>query len=136
VEPGLRLRVRIRQRVLDREIAAGLRLDSDVARALRAQQLTSTAERRRVARCLASILQVADERHADPAAPLNLNHAEVLSARYELVALIEILRGESPVPARGVALARQLTESSASPLVRANTRHTARQAASEAIAAL
>jgi len=98
--------------------------------------LTSTAERRRVARCLASILQVADERHADPAAPLNLNHAEVLSARYELVALIEILRGESPVPARGVALARQLTESSASPLVRANTRHTARQAASEAIAAL
>ena len=32
IEPGLRLRVRIRQRVLDREIAAGLRLDSDAAR--------------------------------------------------------------------------------------------------------
>jgi len=50
MERGLRLRVWIKQRVLDREIAAGLQLDSDAARALRAQQLTGTTERRRVAR--------------------------------------------------------------------------------------
>jgi hypothetical protein len=136
IERGLRLRVRIRQRVLDREIAAGLRLDSDAARAVRAQQLTGTTERCRVARSLANVLQAADERHAHPVAPVGLNHAHVLSARYELLALIEILRGESAVAARGVALARELIESSASPVLRANTRHTVREAVSEAIAAL
>ena len=98
--------------------------------------MTDTTERRRLARSLASIREAADERHADPAAPLKLSHAQVLSARYELVALIEILHGESAVAARGVALARQLIDFSASPLLRANTRHTVRQAVSEALAAL
>ena len=134
--PAMRLRVRIRQRVLDREIAAGLPSDFDAARAIRAQQLTSTAERCRVAACLASILEVADQRHADPSAPLNLNHAEVLAARHELLALIDALRGEGAVGARGVALARQLIQSSGSPLSRARANHTVQQAVSMAIAAL
>ena len=75
---GLRLRVRIRRHVLDRELASGLQPESDAARALRARQLTSRYERCFVAACLANILEAADERHADPASPLRLNHAEVL----------------------------------------------------------
>jgi hypothetical protein len=134
--PAMRLRVRIRQRVLDREIAAGLPSDFDAAPAIRAQQLTSTRERCRVAACLASILEVADQRHADPSARLNLNHAEVLAARHELVALIDALRGEGAVGARGVALARQLIHSSGSPLSRARANHTVQEAVSKAIAAL
>jgi hypothetical protein len=39
-----------------------------------------------VATGLAEILKAADERRADPWAPLDLNHAEVLAARHEIVA--------------------------------------------------
>ena len=134
--PAMRLRVRIRRRVLDREIAAGLPSDFDAARAIRAQQLTSTPERCRVAACLASILEVADQRHADPSAPLNLNHAEVLAARHELLALIDAVRGEGAVGARGVALARQLIQSSGSPLSRGQASHTVQEAVAKAMAAL
>jgi hypothetical protein len=132
----MRLRVRIRQRVLDREIADGLPSDFDAARAVRAQQLTSTAERCRVAASLADILKAADERHADPSAPLNVSHAEALAARHQIVALIEALRSERSVGPRGVALARQLIQSSGSPLSRARGSHSVQEAVSKAIAAL
>jgi hypothetical protein len=118
--------------VLDREIAAGLQRDSDPERALRAQQLTSAPERCLVALGLAEILKAADERHADPSAALNLNHAEVLAARHE----IDALRGEGAVGARGVALAGQLIQSSGSPTSRARASHTVQEAVSKAIAGL
>jgi hypothetical protein len=130
-----RLRARLRLRVLDREIAGGL-LDGDAARTLRARQLTSDAERHGVAACLANILDAADERHADPASPLKLNHADVLAARYEIVALIEALRSEQHVEARGVALARRLLDDSCSPLLCARAGRTVRQAVDEAARAL
>ena len=136
LDRGLRLRVRIRQRVLDREIAAGLRTDSDAARALRAQQLTSAPERRRVAASIARILETADERHAEPAANLTVVDAQVLAARHGLVVLVDALRGEGAVSARGVALARQLIESVGSPLLRAQPGLTVQQAVSKTIAAL
>jgi len=136
LDRGLRLRVRIRQRVLDREIAAGLRTDSDAARALRAQQLTSAPERRRVAASIARILETADERHAEPAANLTVVDAQVLAARHGLVVLVDALRGEGAVSARGVALARQLIESVGSPLLRAQSGLTVQRAVSETIAAL
>ena len=71
-----------------------------------------------------------------PDGALSLNHAEVLAARHEIVALIEALRGEGAVAARGVALARRLIESSGSPLSRARAKHPVQQAVSKAIAAL
>ena len=132
----MRLRVRIRRHVLDREIASGLQTDSDPARAVRAQQLTSTLERRCVAAGLEHILVAADERHVDPASPLRLNHAEVLAARHDIVALIEMLRSEREVDARGVALARVLIDSSGSPLLRVHARRTVQQVVSQVIAAL
>jgi hypothetical protein len=136
LDRGLRLRVRIRQRVLDREIAAGLRTDADAARALRAQQLTSAPERRRVAASIARILETADERHAEPAANLTVVDAQVLAARHGLVVLVDALRGEGAVSARGVALARQLIDSVGSPLLRAQSGLTVQLAVSETIAAL
>ena len=89
-----------------------------------------------MAACLANILDAADERHADRASPLKLSHAEVLAARYEIIALIEALRSDGCVSPRGVALARRLVGDSCSPLFMARTGRTVQQAVSEAAAAL
>jgi hypothetical protein len=132
----LRLRVRMRRRSLDRQIAAGLRPDSDAELALRSLQLTSTHERRCIATALMNILEAADERHADPASRLRLNHAEVLVARHEIIALISALRSEQELAARGIARARLLTEAGDSPMLHAEPGRTVRQATSEAISAL
>ncbi len=130
-----RLRVRLRQRVLDREIASGL-LEGDADRVLRGRQITSPAERHRVAALLANILDAAEERHADPASPLKLNHAEVLAARHGIVALITTLRSDRRVNPRGVALARALVDDGRSPLLRARAGRTVERAVSEAATAL
>ncbi len=79
--------------------------------------MTGVAERRCVAASLWTILEAADERHADPASPVRLNHADVLAARDGITALIEILRSEETVAARGVALARLLTVERGSPML-------------------
>jgi len=89
-----------------------------------------------VAASLAEILKAADERHADPSAPLNVSHAEVLAARHEIVALIEALRSERSLEPRGVALARQLMQSSGRPPSRVRASHSVQEAVSKAIAAL
>jgi hypothetical protein len=131
-----RVRARVHRRVIDREIAAGAAIDTDPARALRAAQLTSEAERRGVAASLWNILQAADERHADPASHLRLNHADVLAARHGVVALIEILRSEQTVAARGVALARLLTAERRSPMLCESSQRSVKDAVCEALAAL
>jgi len=131
-----RLRVRLHRRVLDREIASGAPAETDPARALRAIQLTGTSERTRVAAALRNILEAADERHADPASRVKLNHADVLAARHAIVALIEVLRSDQAVTARGVALSRLLTEERTSPMLLETSQRTVRQAVSEALVAL
>jgi hypothetical protein len=133
---GVRLRVLVRRRVLDREIASGLRPEADAARALRAEQLRSLNERCCVAASLANVLSAADERQADPGSLLRLDHARVLAARHEIVTLIDALRSDRAVAARGVALARLLLDADASPLLRPQARGTVQQAVSEVIAAL
>jgi len=131
----LRLRLALRRRVLDREIAAGLPAIEDPARALRAEQLTSRPERRCVAACLTCLLDATNERHADPASRLELNHAEILAARHKVVELVEMLRSDRPVTARGMALATMLTENDG-PLLRTRPGRTVLAAVSETIVAL
>jgi hypothetical protein len=92
-------------------------------------------ERHRVAVSLANILEAADARHSQRGGRLTAIHAQVLVARHDLLLLIDILRSER-VSARGVALARQLIESSRSPLVRSQARLRVQQGVSEAIEAL
>jgi hypothetical protein len=131
-----RIRLRLHRRVLDREIAAGEPVHTDPVRALRASQLTGAPERLRVAVSLANIVEAADERHADPSSRVTLNHADVLAARHGIVALIEVLRSEQTVAARGVALARLLSEERSSPMLCESSGRTVQQAVSEALAAL
>ena len=135
-ERGARIRARLHRRVIDREIAGGAAIEVDPARALRALQLTGIAERRCVAASLSNILEAADERHADPASPVRLNHADVLATRYGITALIEILRSEETVAARGVALARLLTVERGSPMLCEGSGLAVRDAVSEALARL
>jgi hypothetical protein len=136
-EPGwpLRVRVRVRRRALDRQIAAGASLDSP-ARALRAQQLAGSAERHLVATWFELILAAADERQADPASQLVVNYTEVIGSRVQLLTLIGLLRGTSPVSARGVARARWLAESPNSPVIRAQADRAVKTALREIIAEL
>ena len=89
-----------------------------------------------MAAALASLLEAADERHADPASRLMLNHAEVLAARHEIVALVAALRSERVLAVRGIALARRLTEAGDSPMLHAEPGRSVQQALSEAISAL
>lgn len=132
----LRLRVRAARRSLDREIAQGASLVDDPARAVRARQLRSSSERRAIAACLANILDAAQECQADPGCRLALNHAAVLGARVQILAIIETLRCPYAVSARGVALARGLTASLTGPLVADYSDATLRQASAEIIDAL
>jgi len=104
------VRVRLGRRILDREIAEGAGLDDSPVRAARARQLSSLEERRAVAACLEHILDAADECAADPGSPLVVDHAAVISARAELVSVIERLRGDRDVDACAVARARLLAE--------------------------
>ena len=133
---GARIRARLHRRVIDREIAGGAVVDGDPARGLRAQQLTGVTERRSAATSLRNILDAADERHADPASRVRLNHADVLAARHGIVALIEVLRSEQTVTARGVALARLLAVDRDSPMLSERSGSTVQQAVSEALGAL
>ncbi len=135
-EFSARIRARVHRRVIDREIAGGAVVDGDPARALRAQQLTGVTERRCAATSLRNILDAADERHADPASHVRLNHADVLAARHGIVALIEVLGSEQTVTARGVALARLLAVDRDSPMLSERSGRTVQQAVSEALGAL
>ena len=89
-----------------------------------------------MATSLGNILEAADERHADPASQVRVNHADVLAARHGIAALIDVLRSEQTVTARGVALARLLTEERGSPMLCERSGRTVQQAVSEALAAL
>ena len=89
-----------------------------------------------MATSLRNILEAADERHADPASHVSLNHADVLAARHGIVTLIEVLRSEETVTARGVALARLLTVERRGPMLCEGSRRTVPHAVSEALGAL
>jgi hypothetical protein len=108
--------VLLRRHVLDREIALGVPPAGDAARAVRAQQLVSPRERRLLASELVRVVAAAEERNADPASPLRLNHVEVLAARDGIIALVAALRSERAVGVRGIALARVLVDTGDSPL--------------------
>jgi hypothetical protein len=135
-ERRLRLRVRVHRRELDREISYSASPDGDPLRALRARQLGSVCERRAVAACFANILDAAAEAEAVPSARLRLDHRAVLSARPEIIHLIELLRSEVAINVRGVALARLLADDPTGLLVRPRVDQTLRQALADVIRAL
>jgi hypothetical protein len=104
LHPGAlaRLEARLRAGVLDQAIAAGADPASLPAMAHRAAMLTSRRVRARLAdgieNLVADVRQPARRLHVMPARPA------VAAGRELLLELAEILRGPSPVYARGVAL--------------------------------
>jgi hypothetical protein len=127
--------VRLLTRTLDRQIVDGASLD-DPLRALRARQLASRIERRRVAAWLAAIIDAADEREADPTSRLILDHAAVIATRTELLALIELLRSDTDVSPRGMALTRRLAQDPDGPLIRRRPDRPLHEAVAEVVDAL
>jgi hypothetical protein len=132
----LRLLARVSRRELDRQIAAGAPLDESPLRALRARELSGTTERHAIAACLANVLDAAEECEADPGSRLTLDHRAVIAARRGILALTELLRSDSVLDVRGIALARRLAEDPTSPLLRMHAGQTIPQAISEIAEAL
>jgi hypothetical protein len=116
--PGLRLRARPRSERLDREIAAGLLTEESPDRAIRASQLTSASMRHTLAALYANVLDAADECDADPGSPLTIEYVSLLTARRQILELIERLRSSAELKPRGLALARLLVCDSASRIFR------------------
>jgi hypothetical protein len=104
---ALRIRVSVRRRVLDKDLARGdspLRSD---AHALRARQLVEGRSRERLAKALERLVEGA-ERTPSPSDIVWLPKREILDARIGLLSLARRLRDGRPVYACGVAMVSQL----------------------------
>jgi hypothetical protein len=115
--PGMRLRVRLHRRRLDRELAQGLDPESWSDRALRARQLTNARTRRRIARGLRGVVASAD-RPSGPvlsAAPPACRTA-VVPWREALLGLADRLQQPGLVNPCGVARALVLLTDGTGPL--------------------
>jgi hypothetical protein len=104
------------RRKLDRQIAAEAPPADSADIRRRCAELTARSSRLSLAAALVSILGAADERRADRASVLILDHEAVLHERDQIEALIVRLRGGETVSARGVALVRLLVRDSRGPL--------------------
>jgi hypothetical protein len=102
--PGLaaRLRAWSRARALDRALAAGSGADGSSALALRAARLTSPRTRARVADDVERLLAAAEA----PPSPRRIGpcRAVVAAAAEQLRETAALLRGPTPVYARGIAM--------------------------------
>jgi hypothetical protein len=107
---------------LDRELADGRPCESTPALALRARQLVSPRERRRLARDLRGAVAYVDRVDSRPTiSAVVIDRAAVRSARQAIVRLAERLEGWAPVSPRGVALTRVLLTDGLSPLFNPNS---------------
>jgi hypothetical protein len=104
---ALRIRVSVRRRVLDKDLA---RRDSPLrseVHALRARQLVERRSRERLAKALERLVEGA-ERAPSPSEIVWLPKREILDARTGLLSLARRLRDARPVYACGVAMVSQL----------------------------
>ena len=132
--PSLRLRIGWWQRVscalvvwwraswLDRELAAGTSPRASAVLGLRAQRITRSRSRRRVADGLARAARDAQSATPGFSAAVRPHCGEVVAARIVLSQLERRLRDPEPISARGVALLRTLLSDGTSPLYRPDER--------------
>jgi hypothetical protein len=116
LRPSLLLRVRtyLMRRHLDAHLAAGADPGASAPLRLRAQRLCSDDERTRVADKLQRVIDEA--RGLDPARfVLQPHRAEIRAQAADLEDLIDRLRDERPVAARGAAMAARLVTRGESP---------------------
>ena len=111
----LRLRTRWQRNRLDEQIAGGAETTASAELSLRAAQLSSHAERQRIANAL--VEAVGESRRGDPVTIRTKPHrAEVRAVADELLGLAERLRDDLPVDVRGVAMAARLVSDRIGPL--------------------
>ena len=103
----LRVRTRVHRNRLDEQIAGGAEPTASAELNLRAAQLRSHGERRRIANAL--VEAVGESRRGDPVTVRTKPHrAEVRACADELLSLAARLRDDLPVDVRGVAMAARL----------------------------
>ena len=123
VPTGSSLAVRIRTRFgraeLDSELANGADAAGSTELTLRAEQLSSPAERARIANVLVETL--GDARMGEPMTlRVRPQRAAVRAAADEILALVLRLRDDQPVGIRGVAMVARLVDDRSGPLYRAD----------------
>jgi hypothetical protein len=115
---------------LDREIAAGASLAESEARMLRAEQLLRPDERYGIAAVLRNILDAA-EASSMTGGGFRADDAAILDVRDGLLQLIDLLRSDSPMTARAIALSELLACDSHGPLLSVHGAEPIAQALSE-----
>jgi hypothetical protein len=118
IEPSWfsRAMARLRSRALDRALIAGADPTDSTQLAARACRLTSPANRNLLAAGIDRLVASASE--PPSRARLAPPRATVVAAGDDLRHLAEILRGRSPLYARGLAMLRELVTDGAGPLYR------------------
>jgi hypothetical protein len=111
---GLRLRVRLRRRRLDRMLAEGRSPWSRPDLAFRASQVLALRSRRRVAAAISGLLDLAEIQRLQSIYPL-VRSVVVLEEHELLTRIAARLRDPAPIPPAPVVVLRFLTSSSSSP---------------------
>ena len=103
---------------LDRHLAAGARPQTSAAMALRAQTITGSRSRKRLAAGLTGALRTADDAGPRISAAVRPDRREVLATRTVLCAIERRLRAPEPVAAHGMAMLQVLLTDGTGPLYR------------------
>ena len=113
----VRIRTRLGRSELDSALASGADSAGSAELALRAEQLSSPAERARIANALVETL--GDARRGHPVTlRVRPQREAVRAAADEIWALVLRLRDEQPGDVRGVAMAARLVDARSGPLYR------------------
>jgi hypothetical protein len=111
-----RLRAHVCARRLDRALAAGIPPDSRADLSVRAHGLIGSRERLALARALARLIADAEPSARAMRFSVPICRRKVLRSRHALLELIDRLRSDEPVDARGLAQIRLLLSDGAGPL--------------------
>lgn len=114
--PWDRLLVRLRASQLDRDLAAGARLGSSRALALRAEMLVRTQHRRDLADSAGRVLAAATQPTFSGRLRIPVCRDRIRDCSEEFEELIRLLLAAGPVPAQGVAKASVLLADAKGPL--------------------
>lgn len=114
----LRLRTRLHRGALERDLAEIPAAARSPEHALRAAQLTGARERAHVAGALRRVVRDAGRPAPHLSAAIPVNARAVTAAGQSLLGIAELLDGEQPVGAAGIARLRRLLSDGGGPLYR------------------
>ena len=117
--PGFwdRIRARVRARTLDERLLAGARPEESRLLMARTSILLDPGNRSDVARALSEMLDSAQHARMNyMRAQVVLRDFELVKARSQILDLVQVLEGDTPVSARGVILADRLIRDGGSPM--------------------